>query len=77
MAAGKLHPEMTEELRQLPGQLTAYQKQAQHIIHHLLSSVPPNILNANRHEYKTCILALRFLCTAEYLIYLPICDIYI
>lgn len=35
-AAGKLSAEITEELRQLPEQLTAYQKQAQYFLEHIL-----------------------------------------
>lgn len=48
-AAGTLRPEMTEELRRLPEQLTAYQKQAQHFIEHIL-----DLDQAGRDTQKNC-----------------------
>lgn len=48
-AAVTLRPEMTAELRQLPEQLTMYQKQAQYFIEHILDFV-----QVGRNTQKNC-----------------------
>nr|WP_325236425.1 DUF6076 domain-containing protein [uncultured Oscillibacter sp.] len=48
-ASGALRPDLTEELRRLPGQLAAYQKQAQYFIEHIL-----DLDQVGREVQKNC-----------------------